>query len=505
MRRDGMQQVELLEHDEQDAHASGDEVDRARRAAGARARAGWEWVRDHRRRTTAVVAVVVVAIVVPVAVSGVVSARAEQARVARLAEMPDVLVPLAQAPQITWQSDAAMGLAALNLPGHAWIRDGVLVVWDQGSEAESLHAVDARTGDPLWETVLTTRPETGGQDGVSIHDPTTCTAPASGVVVCLVADGWTTSQGIETRVDGVDAGPGTFVEPESMRLRAFRVADGRMVLDRAVTDLASLLTRGRDIVLAQTPDGQVSPATVERLDPLTGTTRWTTTIPRGAGTAGLMHAIVHLLGGQIAVSWEGSTQVFTDEGQPSQRYGTDDVWDVRGHALTFGGGLRDAETSRRLGPPETYPAMVSLDDGSAPDLMLVQDDTALRAVDITTGDTAWKLSTPTYASATMLVADGAVAMLVNGALEVRDLRTGASLWRLSTRELRGESMVTDGRHLIVLTPGHRRNVTAYGLRDGRRAWNVEPPTSIESLAVVDRRLFGHGGGVLVAFGPGQPR
>ena len=111
---------------------------------------------------------------------------------------------------------------------------------------------------------------------------------------------------------------------------------------------------------------------------------------------------------------------------------------MRGRVWTFGGGIRDAETGRRIGGPESYPAWITTDDGSAPDLLLLQVDTSLRALDVTTGDTAWKVPVPSLRVRDVADRRRSVAMLVNGALEVRDLRTGTSLWRLSTRDLRGE-------------------------------------------------------------------
>ena len=496
--RGEMAEVELLEHDDETLPTV-DDVDRARGALRARVRGVLSWARRHRVVTAALAGALVVAIVLPVTVS----ARDAQERAARFAAQPRVLAPMEQAPQIAWQSSEAARGSGWVQEDRLWVRGDVLVGWEHGTSwVQSLRAVDARTGDPLWTAELGTSPEVTNQEGVSVQDPTWCRAPEAEVVVCMVAEGWTTSEGIATQVDGVDVAPRVDVQPTSLRLRAFDVADGSVVLDRPVAQEASFVTRGADVVLAQTPDPDAGPSTVERLDPATGASRWTASMPRGDGAVGMTYAMVRTLDGTIALSWRGSTQLFTEDGEPSERYGTDQLGEMRGRVWTFGGGIRDAETGRSIGRPESYPAWITTDDGSAPDLLLVQDDTTLRALDVTTGDTAWKVPVPIYASATLLIADGAVAMLVNGALEVRDLRTGTSLWRLSTRDLRGESMVTDGRHLIVLTPGHRRNVTAFGLRDGRLAWNVEPPTSIESLAVVDHRLFGSGGESWVAFEQG---
>ena len=130
--------------------------------------------------------------------------------------------------------------------------------------------------------------------------------------------------------------------------------------------------------------------------------------------------------------------------------------------------------------------------------MLVLQGDGLRGLDVATGEIAWSTASGATAT-TLLVMDGMLAYLAGGRLVVCDLRTGEVAW--SAEDVRGQSLVTDGERLVVLTYGPGRDVTAFDLHDGRTAWVVDTPTGIETLSVVDHRLFGAGGPDLVAFDP----
>ena len=79
--------------------------------------------------------------------------------------------------------------------------------------------------------------------------------------------------------------------------------------------------------------------------------------------------------------------------------------------------------------------------------------------------------------------------------------TGEQLWQ-RTRSAYGQSMVSDGRRLLVLESvvGTGPVVAAYDVRDGRRVWEAPVPLSVQYLAVVDHRLFAFGSEGVVAFG-----
>ena len=207
--------------------------------------------------------------------------RADRARAAVLSALPQVLDPTPTAPEVAWSVRPDVGPTPLLGSTGAWVRDGVLVSWDQRFDStQRLRAVDVRTGDELWTTALTSRPDLGDQAALAGYDPTSCASPdGASVVVCVVPGSWRLGTAQEVVIDGEPAEPEPALEAADLRLRAFDVRTGEAVLDRAVTDQASFVTVDGDVVLAQTPDG-TGPSSLERLDPVTGDPRWSVSIPR---------------------------------------------------------------------------------------------------------------------------------------------------------------------------------------------------------------------------------
>ena len=488
-----MEQVELLEAsdapDTPDTSGT-DDVDRAREALRAGLRDAFGWLRRHPVPVACVAAVVAVAVAVPAVVAG----RASRERAAALARTPGVLAVMEAAPEVVWTSAASPGDFVLG-DGRAWVRDGSLVIWNPGLDGgQSMRALDVRTGAPLWDTALTAWPDLADPETLQIDDPTTCVAPQGPLVACLVPDTWE----LET-----DTEVGPVARPTSMRLRVFDAVDGEVVLDRETT-LGSVVALGGDVVLAQLGDVPGGQSSLTRLDPATGEPRWSVDVRRG--WAGLAYPRVQVLGDQLAVRWLGSTHLFTDDGEPAGGYDTDSVQWLRGQSWTGQAVLRSTLTGDRVELGRSYPAWISTDDGTAPEMLVLRNDDGLRVVDTGTGTVAWRLTElVAYGPSTILVADGRIGYLVDGALTVRDLRTGQTVWTQPADGPHGQSVVTDGRHLLILATGRDRSVVAYDADDGDRAWAVEVPGSVESLVVVDHRLFGIGSEGIVALEAPQVR
>ncbi|WP_456843864.1 outer membrane protein assembly factor BamB family protein [Cellulomonas sp. P5_C6] len=497
--RGDMAQVELVEPGDHALASTADDVDRARSAVRGAVRGGLGWVRRHRVLAGAVVVALVVAIALPVARS----VQAGRERATALAALPTVVAPMPGPPAVAWASRSAPGDYMLGIPGRAWVRDDVLVLWDQSANLrQSLRAVDGDTGDQLWRASLTTAPDLGDPPYLSVDDPTSCSAPGDSVVVCLVPESWTLGSGQD------DAGGASMVEPTALRLRTFDVATGAVVRDEQVADHTSVVALGGDVVIASTTSADADTSRVSRLDPATGAERWSATVPRGPGSTGSAFAGVRLLGDRVAVGWLGATHLFTADGTASGDYDTDEVWRQRGHNLTPGADgsavLLDLDTGRRLRTGESYLAWIATDDGSEPDLLLLQTDDGLRALDATTSTTAWTIPMrTTSATTTTVLADGRIAVLIDGTLQVHDLRSGVEAWHVRAAGQGSRNLVTDGRHAIVLGGDPQRTtLAAYDLRDGRRAWTTEAPSGLETIAVVDHRLFGVSSAGIVAFTPG---
>lgn len=494
-----MAEVELVEPGGPVVATSDDEVDRARSAVRDTVHRGLGWVGSHRILAGATVLALAVLTVVPIARS----AQAGRERAEAVAALPSVLAPLAAPPGVAWTSRSAPGDYVLAVPDRAWVRDGVLLLWDQSANLrQSLRALDADTGDQLWRTSLTTAPNLGDPPYLSVDDPTTCVAPGDTVVVCLVPESWMLGTGEDV------LGDATMVAPTALRLRTFDIETGTVLRDETVADHASIVALGGDVVIAETSSAVAASSSLSRLDPTTGAERWSATIPRDPGSVGSTFAGVQLLGSRVAVGWLGATHLFTADGTASVDYDTDQVWRQRGHSLTPGldhsSALLDLDTGRRLETGESYLAWIATDDGSAPDLLLLQTDDGLRALDVTTSQTAWTIPMRTSsATTTTLIADGRLAVLIDGTLQVHDLRSGVEAWHVRAAGQGNRNLVTDGRHAIVLGGDPQRTtLAAYDLRDGDRAWTMEAPSGLETIAVVDHRLFGVSSAGIVAFTPG---
>lgn len=493
-----MAEVELVEPGGPAAVTTDDEVERARSAVRDTVRRGLGWVGSHRVLAAAVVVVLAVLAAVPITRS----AQVGRERAAALAALPSVVAPMAGPPQVAWTTRSAPGDYVLANPDRAWVRDGVLILWDQAANLrQSLRALDADTGDQLWRASLTTAPNLGDPPYLSVDDATTCVAPGDAVVVCLVPESWSLGAGEDV------VGDATMVQPTALRLRTFDVATGAVLRDEKVADHASVVALGGDVVIAETPTADAARSSLSRLDPTTGAERWSVPVPREPGSAGSVYAFVRLFGARIAVGWLGATHLVTGDGTTSVDYDTDRVSRQRGHSLTPGlddsSALLDLDTGRRLQTGESYLAWIATDDGSEPDLLLLQTDDGLRALDVTTGQTRWTIPMRTSnATTTTLIADGRIAVLIDGTLQVHDLRSGVEAWRVQGAGEDNRNMVTDGRHAIVLGGDPRRTtLAAYDLRDGHRAWTIEAPSGLETIAVVDHRLFGVSTAGIVAFTP----
>jgi outer membrane protein assembly factor BamB len=488
----GMHEVELVELDDQPAAEPVDEVDRARSAVRHGARSVLGWLRRHPALCVTAAACAVVAIAVPLTLS----VRADHARVDARAKLTGVLDTMLVAPVSTWTAATPVGYFLPGLDGRAWIRDDALIVLEQaGGSSQTLRTRDVRTGDELWSVNLTITPGLADATSISVEDPTSCSATTDRIA-CLVPDSWRV-----TEVPAAETIPGTeattVVRPGSLRLHTYAVRTGERVLDQPVAVHSSIGTLDGDVVVAQPPEFDDGPARLARIDPSTGATVWSVEVPRPSGV-GSSYPWVDLSDGLLGVGWLGSFQQFAADGSAAGVVEADGIWHARGHRWSMGAdnGLTDVDTGRRFLLGDSVVPWIRTDDGSVPEVLVVQDEHSYRGLSTTTGAELWSMPQPATGPATAtVVVDGRLALLSSGLLMVRDLRTGEGTWFLDSPGLRGDSLVTDGSHLITIVAGVHRSVVAYDLRDGHVAWSVEIPASVGSLAVTDHRLFGLGDGI----------
>ncbi len=133
---------------------------------------------------------------------------------------------------------------------------------------------------------------------------------------------------------------------------------------------------------------------------------------------------------------------------------------------------RDGRAGARL---EGAPLRPAVDDGSAPQVVLLQDGWTLRALDVVAG-VRWERRVPESAPVRL---DGLVVLDEGDLLVAVDVATGAELWSRATGPCWDPgAVVTDGVRLGLPAPedGCGR-VVAVGLHDGVERWTADVPAA----------------------------
>ena len=151
------------------------------------------------------------------------------------------------------------------------------------------------------------------------------------------------------------------------------------------------------------------------------------------------------------------------------------------------------------------PARLTVDDGSAPDVVLLSDhrageaarDEVLVGRDATTGEELWRLTGTTGEA---LLVDGVVHVAQGRELRAVDARTGESRWVAQV----GAPPVylgTDGSLVVVITPD--RTLRAYDRADGRPAGEAEVAGDLTGDPSGIDQISEHAGRLLVRFRDGS--
>lgn len=476
MGRGDMQAVELVPGDAPDpVPAAPAEADRPR--LGRRA-----------RRTLVVVVLALCAVLV--AAQLVLDAR-ERSRLARLATVPHVLAPLGETLDVRWESE---GLA-----GHlvrTGVRSGDLLigtfVGDDG--VPTVRAVRSSTGAEAWSTTV------GASSPGALLDPGTgpaCQADeerAGGLVVCLLTGAADTDEGSRSDV------------PAWAEVLVLEPATGEVVARRPTEPSTRLAVLGEDLVRARGDDTGRLLVTAE--DPRTGAERWRFSVPEPLAVDRSFGVLLSLwvTGGHLQIAeTQGRTWLLSPQGRLLHATTTGSEVVAWPEALRGGRvGLVSYEgsgTTRLLladGSPGPLlpgvPAFTSVDDGSAPGVVLTADE-RFHAWDARTGAAVWQSER---------IGDGAVpwtdTILLDGALYGADASgrivsldaaTGATRWTAAFVPSADRSVWTDGRMVLVLelTEDGSRRLSGFALTDGSRVFAGELP-DVEVLTSSGRLLFG---------------
>lgn len=485
MRRVGMDEVELVEHD--DASGRPDEPAPPRRS----------------RRWLLVPALAAVALV---AVQGVVQVR-ERAAFAALARVPGVVRPVDQHVAIRWQPAAgAESVLWSGLTG-----GGALVGLQRESDgSQALVAVDEVTGEQVWSTPLADAHEVARDDDQGFSSIGGCVGDPGdeGRAVCLVSDA----------VMAYREDENVLVPSDLSRMVVVDLADGSVLADRPAPGATAFAALPDGAVAVGTP-GADGALVVTATDLLTGRQRWQSAVPSTTAEAdegGFVDrsTAIYPTADGLAVVTAGRRITLLDSAGSQTRATVDatngfEADQRRGTVTAFAQDDRGRETTTVMGDGPSLVldgrvASVSADDGSLPGLVLAADS-RIRAYDRSTGRERWSVGHGLSGSA--VVARGRVYLSTPDGVVAVDGRTGDELWRAPVRAGRTMGdLVTDGRHLLSgqMRPDEPGDVTAlndwpgvgelvaYRFGDGGEVWRVDLPGTLLGIGSVGHSLLGWG-------------
>ncbi|MDC7121070.1 PQQ-like beta-propeller repeat protein [Cellulomonas fimi] len=424
------------------------------------------------RRWWPVAAVVVVAVVVTV---GAAVAR-DRAFVERIAAVPGLVRPLDGEPAIRWSAPAAPHRGAVVAADGAL----VLVSAQDGRWLVTAHAAD--DGRSLWTRDLAPVQRSGFESSL-------VACPSRGedvgsLVVCLVT---------EPRV--VYSDDASIDEPAHTRVVTLDAASGEELGAWEVDD--ALVEAGRvgdDLVLVTLDDA--GHAVAERRAVVGGGARWSYTTPdvlesitlsRVAGAKVARDVVV--VEGVVTTVLDADDGAVLTAGAPYRNLQVAALRDGFATWATVGGGqVHDADGSQRF-EVDGLPVPFSLDDGTAPDVLVVDDGSRLRGVDAATGRVRW--STETMLDVRARVSE---RLLVSGLSRfgVVDAADGRVRWVSDAGDPMPWAPLTDGALVLApgLSPGGSAQLVGLGLDDGVRYWALDLPGRVQRVDGV--------GGVLVA-------
>jgi PQQ-like domain len=460
-----------------DTDATGGEAPVARRTSSCRAPL---------RTATAVVALV--------AAAGLAQGVADAGPGAPLEGIPGALSPMDGPVRELWRTDAAHVEALADVGGLV-----VAVVHQRDGSAE-LVGRDPRTGVARWATPLV--------DGRSGRGGASCAIPAPDaagvrVAVCVVVD----------QVGPVeDFSRFGVTEPTLARMVLIDPADGRSLRDEPVEPSTSVAASGADLLTSWVDaDGHLR---ARRTDPWGERERWTFRSPDALPVSGYgRRAWVGTRHGLVLVGGDAGW-VLRADGSPVHAWYPQPAgagWvDVLGDGLLVQpspDGSRAAEVvdlaTARSFEVDGQPVRATLDDGSAPGLVVVHgrgDDVAGYAAP--SGVRRWTATGAGTGAIGYAVVEGRVLRTGTDALVALDAVTGETVWSTPLTPAYGLPVVTDGHVVLCVSRDAARGLVlgAYDLDDGRLQWDVDVPDDLDELVVADGRLFGQTTGELIAFG-----
>ncbi|KRD43158.1 hypothetical protein ASE38_02455 [Cellulomonas sp. Root930] len=479
-----------VELDELDGLRAPDGGDRSRRFPAAR-----------------VTATVVALVLVLLGVQSWLDAR-ERARLRYLAEVPGVLRALADPPGVLWRWTPGVGALVAGDSAGGWA-----VGADYHPGGVTLRGTDPDTGDQRWSVPFSldaALPPGGRSEFPSVW--VRCTVVRSDdapLAVCAAEVSPVASGGAATPLAVLDPATGSVLATPT-------VPAGTLW---AATD--SLLVRATP---AEDGRGGVR-WTLTATDPTTGSVQWRSSTP----VVPQVHEVRigdDVFRSEPALAADDDRVLLTDSGH-AWLFGADgsprgdvtvatDGWAELGRSGTLvwmpwqnfavPAGVLVTAAGARVAVGE-LPARLSVDDGTAPGVVLLTGDdggwdgVALVARDAVTGDELWRAD---GVRGEPLLVDGVVHVAQGADVVARDARSGEVRWSVPLGAAPAY-LGTDGSLVVVVTPD--RTLHGLELADGRLALSVDlnrltpgDPAGIDQVADYAGRLlvrFRDGSGIVL--------
>lgn len=427
----------------------------------------------------------------------VVHAVQDRVHLARLAGVTGIAAPIDGPVHERWSVDAtfqALGEVGGDLIGTV----------RSGSGVPTVQGIDATTGAVRWSFQVAV-PGTWGGSCVLTDGP--ASGEDKAVLACLVVD--------EAQL--APAGDTSLGPPAKVHLATLDPRTGAVLGTVRADPLDAISALGSDVAIAS---HQVGPSggesTVRRWDPRTGDVAWTAHHPDPPGGGGSSTGIQES-GGVLLVQDAGEVWEVSASGTELRSWSglsTDAgywLWRTAGgHVLraTYGqvaapageapgsaGFVTDGtEVITDLGDSTTFSltnqdtTLATVDDGSAPDLLLAAGPDPV-AYDLRTGHVIWQVH---HRIDTFVVLDGTVYAVGAGTVSAIDARTGATRWTAHhSFSASPGALATDGRSLVVLgTPAGSSvsTVEALDIENGTVTWTSALSQRFDALEVVGGRL-----------------
>ncbi|MBO3095154.1 outer membrane protein assembly factor BamB family protein [Cellulomonas dongxiuzhuiae] len=483
-RGDARRDVELVEDDE-DATAGAPPGDGTRTGTTAGDEPSGASHRTRRRLLVAGAALLALLVVGAVVAQSVVTSR-ERARMAAVAGLPGVVDP-ADGPMrlLRTSTDGELLMASARTP------DGLLVASRETTDgAASVVAFDPADGAVAWEveligpgSALDVLP-----DGEVVRSHGACETYGTerDLLVCLADNG----------ADVVGRGTLAQLLPTETRLVVLDARDGSVVTDLSAAAGEPLASRAMvvlaDLVVLAGTGGSTAQVRAVAAD---GSVTWQTSFPTTTTTADGSRVDLRATSDAVALLTPDALRLIDASGETRQQVAL--ASDTRmatasGYAVAVT--AQDTVVVRPDGIRRVAGTWVRLtvDDGSAPGLVLTSDERGLHAWDVD-GRALWT-SVPKPTGYEALLLDGRVLIGNGTALDALDAGTGEPLWHADGL-LPDSGTTTDGRYVLVLAPrpgGSAPDVlVALDATDGQRSWAADLSEPVSAILPVH--------GVLVAY------